>query len=182
MSDLTALALDAAHQVSVAELHGAICGLAACGWEEFPLQELGDLVGVDLLTDEASVSRLVDASIEALFSEDLRFMPLLPDDDEPLAARLEALGQWCAAFLAGLGAGIAACDIGELADLSEDAQEILEDFAAIADIDPESGSESDQASLAEQAEADFAELQEFVKVGTLLISSLVIHGADDQSG
>ena len=168
MSDLTALALDAAHQVSVAELHGAICGVAACGLEEFPLQELVDLIGVDLLTDEASVSRLVDASIDELFSEDLRFLPLLPDDGEPLAARLEALGQWCAAFLA--------------ADLSEDAQEILEDFAAIADIDPESGSESDLASLAEQAEADFVELQEFVKVGTLLVSSLVIYGADDQSG
>jgi uncharacterized protein YgfB (UPF0149 family) len=176
LSDLTALALEAAHEVSVAELHGAICGVAACGGREFPLQELVDLIGVDLLTDEASVSRLVDASVDELFSEDLRFMPLLPDDDEPLAERLEALGQWCAGFLAGLGAGIAAAGIGELEDLSEDAREMLEDFAAIADIDAESG----DAAVAEQAEADFIELQEFVKVGALLISSLVTYGADDQ--
>jgi uncharacterized protein YgfB (UPF0149 family) len=176
LSDLTALALDAAYEVSVAELHGTICGVAACGGEEFPLQEFVDLIGVDLLTDEASVSRLVNASIDELFSEDFRFMPLLPEDDEPLVQRLEALGQWCVGFLAGLGAGIAAGGMGELEDLSEDGREILEDFAAIANIDANSG----DAAFAEQAEADFIELREFVKVGALLISSLVTYGADDQ--
>jgi len=176
LSDLTALALDAAYEVSVAELHGAICGIAACGGEEFPLQELVDLVGVDLLTDEASVSRLVNASIDEFFSEDFRFMPLLPEDDEALVQRLEALGQWCVGFLAGLGAGIAAGGMGELEDLSEDGREILEDFAAIANIEANSG----DAAFAEQAEADFIELREFVKVGALLICSLVTYGADDQ--
>jgi len=66
--------------------------------------------------------------------------------------------------------------MGELEDLSEDGREILEDFAAIANIEANSG----DAAFAEQAEADFIELREFVKVGALLICSLVTYGADDQ--
>lgn len=176
MSDLTALALDAAHQVSVAELHGAVCGIAACGCEIFPMQELVDLMGVDLLTDEDAVARFVHATIEALFSEDMSFTPLLPEDDAPMVARLEALALWCAGFLAGLGAGVAARGMDDLDDLPEDGKEIIEDFAAISDMDVDSGSTTDQSETA------LIELQEFVKVGALLVTSLLAYGSDDQAG
>ena len=183
MSDLTALALDAAHQVSVPELHGAVCGIAACGCELFPMQELVDLIGVDVLTDEAAVVGFVQAVIDDLFAEDMRFAPLLPDDETPLALRLEALAVWCAGFLAGLAAGVAARGMGDLEDLPDEGKEILEDFAAISDMDVESGDAlAAQGGSAGQAESALVELQEFVKVGVLLMASFLTYGYDDQAG
>ncbi len=157
-----------------------MCGLAAWGTDLFPVQALVDLIGADVLTDEASVTRFIEAAIDDLFAEDMRFMPLLPEDDTPMALRLEALGLWCGGFLAGLGAGFGAGSAvaQDPQDLPEQAQEIVEDFAAIAEIDVESSG----AGSREQAEAELAELQEFVKVGALLLASLLTYGTDDQAG
>lgn len=180
MSDLTALALNAAHQVSVQELHGAVCGIAACGAQVFPVEELAELLGGDLDVDAEAVSRFVAAAIEDLFAEDMSFMPLLPEDEAPLASRLEALRVWCAAFLAGLACGLTARGTDDLDELPDEAQEIIEDFGAIAEMDAESGDAlAAEAGSREQAEAALLELQEFVKVGVLLVASLVTYGTDD---
>ena len=182
MSDLTALALNAAHQVSVQELHGAVCGIAACGAEVFPAEELAELLGLDLEADEEAVSRFVAAAIDDLFGEDMGFMPLLPEDEAPMEVRLEALRTWCAAFLAGLASGLVARGMDDLEQLPDEVQEIVEDFSAIAEMDAESGDAlASEAGSRDQAEAALVEIQEFVKVGVLLIASLVTYGVDDQT-
>lgn len=169
MPDLTALALNAASQLPVAELHGAVCGLAACHGDDVPIEDLVGLLGVDALSDEASVQAFVSAAAADLAAEDMSFMPLLPEDDVALADRLEALGQWCGSFLAGLAAGLARRGIGTLEDCPDEVKEIVRDFAAIAQVDA-AASPDDQPNQ-QAAETDYAELQEFVKVGALLISS-----------
>jgi uncharacterized protein YgfB (UPF0149 family) len=179
MTDLTALALNAAHQLPVAELHGAVCGLGVCHGQAVPIQDVVELVGIDALTDQASVEEFVSASVADLQSEELSFAPLLPADDAGLPARLEALGQWCSAFLAGFAAGLARRGAGSLADCPEEVREIVRDFSAIAQVDPEGTGEE---AATEAAEADFVELAEFVKVGTLLIMSTLEHDADDPPG
>lgn len=181
MADLTALALAAANELSIAELHGAVCALAACAGEDASESPtlLGDLVallGVDALTDQASLQDFVDATTRDLRQEDMSFAPLLPDDDAPLPERLEALGDWCGSFLAGLAAGLARRGTGTLEDCPEQVREIVADFAAIAQVDPQTA-----ASGGDAAEADFVEIEEFVKVGTLLISSSLEHEADDSA-
>lgn len=158
MTDLTALALNAAPQLPVAELHGAVCGLGVCHGEALPLLDLIDLVGEDALTDQQTVEAFVGASISDLRAEDLRFAPLLPADDTPLDGRLEALAQWCSGFLAGLAAGLARRGTGSLAECPDEVREIIRDLAAIAQV--EAGGAADDT-----AEADLAELEEFVKVG-----------------
>lgn len=179
MSDLTALALNAAHQLPVAELHGAVCGLGVCHGEAVPIQDLIELVGVEALTDQASVEAFVTASVAELRSEDMSFAPELPGDDAPLGDRLEALGEWCGAFLAGFAAGLARRGAGSLDDCPEEVREIVRDFSAIAQVDP---SEVSDDRSTDALESDFVELEEFVKVGALLIMSTFEHDADDPAG
>lgn len=181
MADLTALALAAANELSVAELHGAVCALAACEGDAAPGSPtlLGDLVallGVDALTDQAALQTFVDATVDDLQQEDMSFAPLLPGDDAPLPERLEALGDWCGSFLAGLAAGLARRGAGSLDDCPDQVREIVRDFAAIAQVDPQTAEAGGDA-----AEADFVEIEEFVKVGTLLISSSLEHETDDSA-
>ncbi len=114
------------------------------------------------------------------------FEPLLPGDDAALEDRLEALGQWCGSFLAGLAAGLARRGVGSLSDTPEEVREIVGDFAAIARIDAAAGAEpgpkEDVGGAADAAEADYMQLTEFVKVGALLITSTLGHDADDTAG
>jgi uncharacterized protein YgfB (UPF0149 family) len=183
VSDLTALALNAADRLSVEELHGAVCGLAVCFGDDLPLQDLVELVGVDALTDERAVARFVAAALAELEADDMRFAPLLPDDDAALVTRVRALGQWCGSFLAGLAAGLARRGVNGLDEAPEEVREIVEDFSAIARVDADQvgGPEGRQAQAGgngleggdEQDEADFLELHEFVKVGVLLIMSVL---------
>ncbi|MFU8814221.1 MAG: UPF0149 family protein [Pseudomonadales bacterium] len=178
--DLSALALSAAHQLAPAELHGVVCGLAVCYGDDLPLQELVELVGVDALTDQRSVARFVAASLQNLEAPDMRFALLLPDDDENIASRLEALGQWCGSFLAGLAAGLARRGAHGVEDYPEEVREIVEDFTAIAQIDTDD-LPADVGKGRNQAEADLLELEEFAKVGVLLIMSVLRNEADDTS-
>lgn len=179
MTDLTALALNAANQLPVAELHGAVCGLGVCHGEAVPIQDLLELVGVEALTDQAAVEAFVSASIVDLQADDMSFAPLLPPDEAGFPVRLEALGQWCGAFLAGFAAGLARRGTTSLEECPEQVREIVRDFNAIAQVDPDGA--GDDPSM-EAAEADFVELTEFVKVGTLLIMTTLEHDADDPRG
>lgn len=182
MSELTALALNAAHEIPVAELHGAVCGLAVCHGEAMPVDDLVELVGVEALTDQAAVEQFVHASLADLEAADMSFEPLLPDDEVELADRLEALGQWCASFLAGLAAGLARAGVTSLEQAPEEVREIVADFSAISHIDPEAPPVDGRDRPEDDAEADYAELAEFVKVGALLIQSTFAHDPDDPPG
>lgn len=174
-ADLSALALDAvagpASALSASELHGAVIGIAVASTETFSLQILVDLLGADALAGGTDLEPFVRESLTQLMAEDLSFAPLLPDDDDPLAARLEALAEWTAGFLAGMVAGLDVAN-ASIDVLPEEAQEIISDFSAITQV---SFDEAD----GEDAEADFLQLAEFVKVGTLLIMSVLPDGSDD---
>ena len=94
-----------------------------------------------------------------LASDQMDFQALLPDDDEPIAARAEALGQWCQGFLYGLGTQ----PIPEPDQLPQDAGEVVRDMTALTQVAADS-QESDESN--EQA---YAELVEFVRVGAQLL-------------
>jgi uncharacterized protein len=173
VTDLAALAHAAAHELPAAELHGVVCGLSVCFGDDLPLEELVELVGPDTLSDQRSVAAFVAVTLQDLEADDMRFAVLLPADDAGLAARSEALGQWCGSFLAGLAAGLARRGYGDLDDCPEEVREIVEDFGAIARIDAAALADLQGNSDEDEVEADFLELQEFVKVGVLLIVSVL---------
>ena len=170
MSDLHALALNAirdqAQSLSISELHGAVVGIGVCSEQSFSLQSLVDLLGVDALSDENDVEAFVNASLEILFADDMSFTPLLPEDEAPLEIRATAIGEWTGSFVAGLVAGLGEQAAGSFASLPEEVQEIVEDFAAITEIDL-------AGETGEKAEADLLQVQEFVKIGALLVMSLL---------
>jgi uncharacterized protein len=172
VSDLTALALNAAGGLPVEDLHGTVCGVAAGSGAGASLQALYGLLGDDLVS-ETAVGDFVDAAVAALDADDFTFAPLLPEDDAALDARLDALGGWCASFLTGFAAGLAGRGISSLDDCPDEVRELVRDLSAIAQIEADSPGES--------AEHDLLELEEFVKVGVLLIRSLLAHD-DDSTG
>jgi hypothetical protein len=180
MTDLTALALNAVDTLSGSEIHGVVCGLAIWQEDSFDLQELIDLVGVDALTEAFSVEAFVSASIEALTAEDMSFSMLLPEDGTELELRVEGIAEWCAGFLAGFGAAGTARGLSSLEALPDEVSEIVGDLSAITEIDAHTYVNPDEAD-AEEAEADLVQIQEFVKVGVLLILSLITEPQEDQS-
>ncbi len=160
--------------LTVPELHGAAIGIGVTDAERFELQDLVDLLGADALADGETVARFVNDSLEALHAEDMSFTPLLPEDDALIEERLTALGHWCQSFLTGFAAGLSRRGIESLKGLPEEAQEIVQDFAAIAQLETELAEDE-----VDDGEANFMELSEYVKVGALLIMSLVSNAGDD---
>ncbi|HEY5645784.1 MAG TPA: UPF0149 family protein [Pseudomonadales bacterium] len=158
-----------AQGLSTAELHGATIGIGVAG-DRFELQDLVELLGSEALSDGERVARFVDEALAALHAEDMSFTLLLPDQEVPRSERLAALAGWCQSFLTGLVAGLARRGTASLTELPEEVQELVEDFAAIAQLDPE-----DEAG----GEKDFMQLEEYVKVGTLLVMSLLSNAGDD---
>jgi uncharacterized protein YgfB (UPF0149 family) len=167
VADLEALAVNAVIGISPAELHGAVCGIAVASGEAFHIHQLIDLVGLETVTDSESVGAFVQAALTELLADDFRFVPLLPDDETPLAERAEALVQWCSAFTSGVAAGVAFDD--QPPDLSKEAEGILNDMLAISNLDADLDADED-------SEFEMVELTEFVKVGTLLLLNLVKEG------
>ena len=175
MSNLEQKALDASAIIPVTELHGMVCGFAAGEPAQFSISDFVQLAGTDALSDEQAVSEFVSACLDELYSSDMSFAPLIPDDSEVLATRLTGLSEWCAGFLSGFGAafGSAGEDAAGLNALHVDVQEILRDFASISSIDEEV--EGD-----EQDEGAFMEIFEYVRVAAVLTMTLMADQGDDE--
>jgi uncharacterized protein len=145
--------------IGAAELHGSLSGWLAgggadgAGW-------LGKLLVDDDLpevADGSTLDRLRRASVAQFEDRDFGFALLLPDEASSLAERSGALFDWCRGFLGAFG--LAA---GKDPPLSEEGREALADIAKLAAAVPqEDGDEEDEEAL--------AEIEEFVRVATLLL-------------
>ncbi len=94
-----------------------------------------------------------------LNSLNYEFNPLLPDDNETIAQRTQALSLWCQGFLFGLSvSGLKTLDA-----LSEASREIIEDFSAIAQLE-------EQFEEGEDEESAYMELVEYLRVATFTIA------------
>lgn len=150
--------------VSPAELHGLIAGHLAAGARLQPavlLQTACELMDINSLAQESSKVALLDlysATCSALESMDLEFELLLPDDDNEISLRAEALGRWCQSFLSGFGL------YGKHTDtsLSTEAKETLNDLGQIAQI-------SAEVEELDENEADLMEVQEYVRMAVLML-------------
>lgn len=146
--------------VTPAELHGLLLGRSCAGagfdidaW----LLDAGELLGGE---PEESVRQALIGLQEMvkgeLAGDDIAIVLLLPSDEAPLVERALALGQWCQSFLAGFG-----LVAGDRA-LSAEAMEVLQDMAAIAQV---------QGALeeSEDGESDYMEVMEYLRVAPLLL-------------
>jgi len=164
--DLAAAAEELGANTSLAEAHGVLVGLA-CGTAELrfdrwyeevfePLEEADKLA----LRYAGEMQALFDTTLAMLADEEVSFVPMLPDTDSALSERADALGQWCRGFA--YAVSLSAFDPART--LSQDSQELLGDFAAIARVGHE-----DEDGAEDEAELAYSELEEYVRVGVLLI-------------
>lgn len=175
--DLDGVALRLKLAVEASELHGSLCGYLAGGGRlgKQSLLAVLQLEGEEVVqpgaSDQAMLDRVVKQSEEELADPELGFEPLLPPDDRPLVERAEGLVDWCRGFLGGFG--LAGAD--KHAKLSEDAQEILKDFGAIAASSFEFGDESED-------EDSLIEVHEFVRIGAMLLHAECVGGRNKPTG
>ncbi len=156
---------------SPAELHGLLCG-KLCGGQRLSSEEwlTEALAFLDVITSEeeglvgdtegcgqTAVARLYPAVLAQLEDPNFGFQLLLPADEADISLRAAALGEWCHGFLSGFGSAGLAAD----AQFSAEAAEALRDMAAIVSIGD--GVEE------EDAEADFMDLMEYVRMAVLTL-------------
>lgn len=147
-----------------AELHGLVTGVVCVlqppgqdGWQAL-------LAGLDVAgpaegSDDPVWRLLVDEGqdlAEALDEDNLDFEPLLPDDEQPLPERVQALAAWCSGLL--LGFALAGGQV------RSDEQELIADLQELSALDWEV-QDSDEAS-----ENDYADLLEFVRLVPVSLS------------
>jgi yecA family protein len=169
-SEFAALMQQARGSVSPAESHGILCALlvvqAQPTAEQWLAEVLPDVVASagqgDALARE-TVQQMVGLfqwTQQQLSSGSFSFELILPDDEDDLASRTEALGDWCRGFLYGLGLS----GIGDIDRLPDDMPEILHDMEKI------SHAEDYQAQDEEEDEQAFMELVEYVRVGAMMLN------------
>lgn len=145
-----------------AEAHGSLAG-ALCATDEYGVEDwLAEILPEGTVPEEAAVLSLrglYEATRAALTDTQMQFDLLIPDDDESIERRAEALTLWCNGFVYGLGSGGAP----DPERLPGDAGEIVRDLAQImrAGVDEREGIEANELAL--------AELVEFVRVGVQVV-------------
>lgn len=147
-----------------AEVHGLLCGIYCLrgdiGRDVWMLQVLGDGYQEASREEAAVLLELFEATTRQFNDADLGLSLLLPDDDEPLSARADSLGEWCQGFMAGLGLG----GIESHQGLSAEVQEFLRDLLEISRLE----FDTDEADEAD--ETAYAEIVEYVRMGILLVN------------
>lgn len=171
---LSAVAAECGALVSTpSELHGALCGWLAGGGSSDEPGWLNLIMVDDSLPappENGALERLRDASAAQFEDRDFAFELLLPDPDASLAQRSGALLDWCRGFLGGFG--LAA---GAQPPLSDESREALADIASMAAAVPYDEDELGDGD--QEGEQALAELEEFVRVATLLLHGDCVLGA-----
>jgi hypothetical protein len=144
-----------------AEAHGTLSG-ALCAASGYGLDDwLAEILPEDALggDDDGLLRGLYETTRGALAGTEMQFELLLPDDEQSLARRTEALTLWCNGFIYGLGVSGA----HDPQKLPGDAGEIVRDLSHIM------GAGVDEADSQEANESALTELIEFVRVGVQVI-------------
>jgi len=152
-------------QYTPAEVQGVACGMLAINlnsdvilWVKHIFDDFDEqnVLHQDIKNElktfwEAVKSEMLDSS--------LAFGLLLPDDDEGLADRVDAMQEWAEGFLM----GIALAGVQDLKQLPADSKELVGDFLSI--------SKEKQLDMSEEEESEEAYLQivEYLRMGAIVI-------------
>lgn len=146
-----------------AEMHGILSGFL-CGGSDLNSNDWKVLLN-DIVNEgqglPISVKKIIDELytklIKQLSSEGLNFNLLLPDDDQSLVDRLEAVAQWSQGFLTGFGLvqqGLSKAD--------SDVQELIKDIRDITQLELEIEDEG------EESEKAYVDIVEYLRVAAML--------------
>ncbi|WP_052501386.1 UPF0149 family protein [Thiomicrospira microaerophila] len=118
------------------------------------------------IVDEGGISKIKESflillhqlyteTLAGLNSADCDLTLLMPDDEAPLARRVDHLSDWCEGFLYGMG-------LGQLGEVSREVTEVLSDFGDIAMLAVPDTED-------EQLNASFIEVTEFVRMAAIMV-------------
>ncbi len=153
--------------VCAAECHGVLCGiLCASGASDIQtwVRHLFETRTTDREISEDSLKLLHDVhqcTLTEINHETLEFKMLMPDPSESMDVRISGLADWCSGFSLGLIMG----GLNEQMLLSDDVREFVEDIQYISDA-----SFSEDENDPNQAEKSFTEIEEYVRMGVLLVN------------
>jgi uncharacterized protein YgfB (UPF0149 family) len=162
--------------VALAELHGGICGALCAGAGSAAQRWLADCFADQQVMPSEPMQDVLDdlmgSSWQMLEGGDLKFEPLLPDEDALLEEQVQAVALWCHGFLSGLGGS--APDVGNRLEAAHRAEggtepavidEVLSDFAQIS----RAGLSAEDAADENQTDFALAEIKEYVRVSVQLV-------------
>jgi yecA family protein len=147
------------------EVHGMLSGLICSGLafeSNDYLAMINDCFNNnEVLPNEAkTMAKEVYSQIwQSFLDEHFSFQLLLPDDDDTISERGNALSAWVQGFNLGFG-----LQHKDQPVTSEDVKEVLTDFAEIANL-------SDEIDENEESERAYFEISEYVRMSALLIFS-----------
>ena len=150
--------------MQAAESHGTLVGMmcaagqvAVDDWWAQVFEAADDAQGVPERADviETMYAETVNSLLDGVGSFDL----MLPDDEDALESRADALHEWCHGFLYGYGVAGGR----DVSLLPEEAAEVLRDMAQFAQARFELGED------AEEDELSYSELVEYLRVGVMLL-------------
>ena len=153
--------------VCAAECHGVLCGiLCASGSSDMQrwVRHLFEARTTDREISADALKLLHDVhqcTLSEINHETLDFSMLLPDPAESMDVRISGLADWCSGFSLGLIMG----GLNDKMLVSDDVREFVEDVQYISDA---SFSADDTSS--DQSEQSFTEIEEYVRMGVLLIN------------
>ncbi|MGH8453584.1 MAG: UPF0149 family protein, partial [Nevskiales bacterium] len=107
------------------------------------------------------LQQLRHSSLNHLCDPESGFTPLLPEDDDALNLRVDALAEWCQGFLYGLATKPAL----DLNQASSELREVVSDLIQIS----RAGIEDDEDPDEDADENAYTELVEYVRAGVQLI-------------
>lgn len=174
-SELERALRDLGFRLDAAEYHGALCGILCA--QSDTADDLGLELDPPRDADAVPAARellqqLRESSLHHLNDPDSGFTPMLPDDDETLDQRVDALAQWCQGFLFGLATKPAL----DLNASSEELREVVADLIQIS----RAGVEEDREADEDADENAYMELVEYVRAGVQLVF-LELNSAADAS-
>ncbi len=177
IAQLEGLLFDMDASLGATESHGALCGMLCAQGSTDASQWMLHVLGEHAETSkplQAAGKLLLQVhqlAVEQMNDNDIEFELMLPDDDETLESRVEALGTWCQGFVYGLSLG----GITEDSELPEDSKELIKDILEIsragyiADDEAEAELNASMDDADEEDEVAFMEVSEYVRIGIMFI-------------
>lgn len=175
ISQLEGLLYDVDAALGATESHGVLCGMlcaqGATDAAQWMLQVLGEQEETSEVLQQAGkkLLQIHKLSVEQMNDSNVELELMLPDDEEPLEARIEALGSWCQGFVYGLAVG----GVRENTELPADSRELIGDILEISRAgyaaDDEAELNADMEEGVDEDEVAFMEVCEYVRMGVLLI-------------
>ncbi|WP_440874317.1 UPF0149 family protein [Thalassotalea sp. PLHSN55] len=149
-------------KLHASELHGVLTGLI-CGGYTFEGDDYLAMIN-DLFNNGEGMPNKIKVIVKLMFNDvwqnllddSYGFQLMLPDDDDSIAERGNALGVWVQGFNLGFG-----LQQKNNAVLSDDVKEVLTDFGEIANL-------SEEVEENEETEQAYYEIAEYARISALL--------------